>query len=103
VGRSRGRSLGYQRVTTGDSTGEQMSGPSSIVPYREILKDDPSLKVFMTKLAKFNKLFCDLMADGSDFTLRIEVRGHGGNLLHCRVQAEDMEHMPAPDKKKRGN
>lgn len=49
----------------------------------EMLRDD-SLHIFLEGLKELDSSFCNLMVDGSDFTLRLEIRGNAGKLLHCR-------------------
>ena len=59
--------------------------------YQEIINDDKSLAVFLRTMAKYDKSFCSLMADGDDFTLRMEIRGDKGKLIHCRVHNDSFE------------
>jgi len=47
--------------------------------------DEDSLAVYLYNMHKFDERFCEFMTDGSDFTLRLEVRGNKGDLIHCRV------------------
>ena len=42
-------------------------------------------------MMKFDKDFCDLMAAGVDFTLRFEMHGNGGELLHARVYKDSFD------------
>ena len=58
------------------------------VDVRDHFKDDESLQVFLAALAEFDRRFCDVMADGDDYTLRIEIHGNGGELIHCRVNCD---------------
>lgn len=46
------------------------------------------LRVFMDTLKQFNDAFSRLMVSETDFTLRLEVRGDGGRLLHCKCSSE---------------
>ena len=59
--------------------------------YREILADDQDLAVFMRNMSKFDRAFCEMMAEGLDFTLRFEVHGNGGRLNHCRVHSDGFD------------
>jgi hypothetical protein len=59
--------------------------------YREIINDDKSLALFLRCMQKFDKHFCNAMASGEDYTLRLELRGDGGRLLHCRVLTDGFE------------
>ena len=62
--------------------------------------EDDSLSLFLSKMAKFDKSFCDAMASGSDFTIRLEVRGDKGKLVHCRVYSEEIARPIKGDKPK---
>jgi hypothetical protein len=55
--------------------------------YLDHLKDD-SLEFFLEAMADFNQLFCDSMAKNKDYTLKLEVRGDKGRVLHIRVQSD---------------
>lgn len=60
--------------------------------YREAFgRDDESLALFMRCMAEFDRMFTDAMIGGVDFTLRLEVRGDRGKLLHARVQGDRFE------------
>ena len=47
--------------------------------------DSESLDLFMGALAKFDRRFCEAMHTGVDFTLKMEIHGNDGQLLHARV------------------
>lgn len=68
--------------------------------YREALKDDESLALFLRNLKKFEQAFIDMVVSKKDFTLRLEVRGDQGNLLHCRVSSDHFD-KPRTDSKGR--
>jgi len=51
----------------------------------QILNNDKSLKEFVAAMHDFNQAFCDAIADGVDFTIKLEVRGNLGQMLHARV------------------
>jgi len=42
-------------------------------------------------MQRFDQHFCDLMAAGVDFNLRLEVHGNKGELIHCRVYHDGFE------------
>ena len=46
------------------------------------------LQTFMESMSLFDKYFSELMGRGVDFTLKMEVRGNKGNLIHCRVHPD---------------
>ena len=54
--------------------------------YGEVIKDNESLGLFMDSLAEFNQFFCDRMAAGDDFTIKWEVHGCKGELIHSRAE-----------------
>jgi hypothetical protein len=56
--------------------------------YHSILKDNESLSVFLRCLKEFDQDFCNLIYSGTDFTLRLEVRGNQGRLIHCRLSRD---------------
>lgn len=53
--------------------------------YKEVLRDDQSLEIFMRNMEDFDQYFCELMSKGVDFTLKMEVRGNKGELIHVKV------------------
>lgn len=59
--------------------------------FSEAIEDNESLLILMRQLAKLERMFCDYMHTGNDFTLRLEVRGNRGVLLHARVNGDDIE------------
>ena len=38
----------------------------------------------------FDRKFCDVMAGGEEFTIRLEVRGDKGKVVHCRVYNDEI-------------
>ena len=65
-----------------------MSKPNG---YRDVLKSDEDLAIFLRGMAKFDREFTEAMAENKDFTLRIEVHGCRGKLNHCRVYSDSFE------------
>ena len=59
--------------------------------YREALKDDESLASFLKAMSQFDRRFCEAMTEGTDYTIRLEVRGCKGRLLHARVHSDGFE------------
>ena len=59
--------------------------------WKEVLKDDEDLVLFLRGMQKFDRLFCDLMSDGGEYTLRFEVKGRKGKLIHCRVGTDEFD------------
>jgi len=53
----------------------------------EVLTDQESLKEFIAAMKDFNQAFCDAMADGVDFSIKLEAHGNCGELIHAKVDA----------------
>ena len=49
------------------------------------IQDDSELEVYQRNLREFDRMFCDAMASGRDFTIRLEVHGNCGSVHHCRA------------------
>ena len=59
--------------------------------YRDVLKDDESLAVFMKNMRKFDTLFCEFMGAKNEYTLRLESHGTAGRMVHCKVVSTSCE------------
>jgi len=46
---------------------------------------DESLEQFLAAMRDFNQAFVDALASGVDFTIKLEVRGNCGELLHAKI------------------
>lgn len=64
------------------------------IDYKDALQDDESLAIFLRAMAKFDHFFCSAMAQREDFTLKMEVHGNHGQLIHARVQMDGFERPP---------
>ena len=60
-------------------------------------QDDRSLSLFMRSMAKFDTAFCSAMFSGTDFTLKLEVRGNNHKMLHSRTTTDEFERGEKPD------
>ena len=60
--------------------------------------EDDSLPLFLSNLAKFDRVFCDLMAGGSDFTIKLEVRGSTGKVSYCKTHYDSIDYATKSDK-----
>lgn len=67
--------------------------------YREVLKDESHLALFLRNMADFDKRFCDMMVAGRDFNIRLEIHGNVGKLLYCRVHSDSYDRPPGTDQK----
>lgn len=50
----------------------------------------------------FDRAFCNLMVDGVDFTLKLEVRGNKSELLHCQVSSHHFRRPRGVEKRIEG-
>lgn len=67
--------------------------------YRSVLKDDASLADFLSAMKDFDRAFCDSMASGADFTIKLEVHGCAGTLLHARMSSDSFRRPSGGEKK----
>jgi hypothetical protein len=51
---------------------------------QEILENE-SLEVFLAAMRDFDQAFVDALSAGIDFTIKLEVRGDLGEMLHARL------------------
>lgn len=49
------------------------------------LLPDESLEQFLAAMRDFNQAFVDALVSGVDFTIKLEVRGNCGELLHAKI------------------
>ena len=66
-----------------------MSSPTN--GFSDAIKDEASLKLFLRKMAEFDAAFCEHMFKGSDYTIRIEVRGNKSEVLHVRTTVDAID------------
>jgi hypothetical protein len=78
-----------------------MSNPDRRSPpnYRDVLKDNASLADFLSAMQDFDRAFCDSMATGADFTIKLEVHGCKGELLHARMSADSFRRPSGSEKR----
>ena len=67
--------------------------------YREILPDDASLADFLSAMKDFDRAFCDSVASGADFTLKLEIHGNRGELIHARVSSDQFRRPAGVEKR----
>jgi hypothetical protein len=63
--------------------------------------DTESCRLFAEQLEKFNRLFCEAMFQGTDYTITFQVRGDEHRLIQCFVESRDWQ-RPQREKKKAG-
>lgn len=65
--------------------------------YREAIGNEEGLASFLRSMQRFDRLFCELMGNHeSEFTIKLEVHGASGKLIHCRVTSSSMDRPKAP-------
>ena len=67
--------------------------------YRKALNSEESLAIFLGKMALFDREFCDAMAAGDDFTLKLEIHGNKGEMNHSRVTSDRFERPSGVERK----
>lgn len=56
----------------------------SVTKVSEYLPDE-SLDQFLAAMQDFDQSFVDALVSGVDFTIKLEVRGDAGKLLHAKI------------------
>ena len=59
--------------------------------YEEVLGSGESLDIFIRGMAKLERRFCEAMMADEDYTLKLEMHGNAGKLIHCRVLVDGFE------------
>ncbi len=59
--------------------------------YKEVLGISESLAIFIRQMSSFDRRFCELMNAGNDFTIKLEIHGNNGQMIHCRVLTDGFE------------
>jgi len=57
---------------------------------QDVLEEN-QLVIFLRNLKDFEQTFIDMVVSEKDFTLRLEVRGDKGKLVHCRVSKDSFD------------
>jgi hypothetical protein len=68
--------------------------------YRDALNDDESLAHFLNAMGDFDREFCNALASNADFTLKLEIHGNQGKMIHARVTSDKFRR---PDERKSVN
>lgn len=71
--------------------------------YRDVLTDDESLAGFLAAMADFDRAFCDAMSSGADFTIKLEVHGNAGQMIHARASSDSFRRPSGQEKKARAS
>jgi hypothetical protein len=59
--------------------------------------NEDSLAIFLRNMRRFDQYFCELMATKVDFTLKMEVHGNKGEMIHCRVSPDSFDRPEKAD------
>ncbi len=59
--------------------------------YEEVLGKGESLDMFIRGMVKLERRFCEAMMANEDYTLKLEMHGAAGKLIHCRMTADGFE------------
>jgi len=71
-----------------------------IESYHKAFDDQQeSLASFLRCMKQFDHAFCEAMAEGTDFTLALEVRGDQHKLIHSRVKTDRFDRPVEKSKK----
>ena len=65
--------------------------------FRKALPDNEHLKEFLAALASFEKSFCEVMFQGLDATLKLEVRVADRKLIHARTTPDVFRRPKGPE------
>jgi len=65
-----------------------------LTDYRQVIKTDSALRMFLSKVKDFDHIFSQEMAKGADFTVRLEVRGCNHRLIHVRLYRDSIDRPP---------
>lgn len=57
-----------------------MSGAS----YQQVIDDEESLDMFLCAMREIQDRFCEAMAENKEFTIRLEIHGANGRIIHLR-------------------
>lgn len=64
--------------------------PVSPTRFTDHVQGD-ALQFFVTKMKEFESAFCEQMMAGSDYTIRLEVRGNKSELVHVRLNVDSID------------
>lgn len=67
--------------------------------FAEVINDDESLLLFIENMKEFDEKFCEAMVKGSDFTLRLEVHGNVGEILHVKTHIDSIKRPKGVEKR----
>ena len=69
---------------------QSLVGSLSVIKPLSEMKDN-SLELFLRRMAQFDSEFCRLVASNNEFTVRLEIKGDKGRVVHTRVYCDEIE------------
>ena len=70
----------------------ESSGVAKLLP-------DESLEQFLAAMREFNQAFVDALVSGVDFTIKVEVRGNCGQMIHAKIDDQSWRRPRGVEKK----
>lgn len=67
---------------------------------KEVLKDQDTVVAYTKAMQEFNQKFCDAMASCVDFTIKLEVHGNVGELIHVKVDSNSWRRPRSAERKR---
>lgn len=68
---------------------KQIENNQEALVLQEALKDNESLVMFMEKTKQVVDSFVEKITGRKDFSIRLEVRGSKGRMLHCKLDISE--------------
>lgn len=65
---------------------------------QDIVTDD-TVRLFVNKMKEFDASFVASLIKGEDFTIRLEVRGNKGEVLHIRLYEDSMSRVNGAERR----
>ena len=67
--------------------------------YDKAIGDKESLALFVESMREFDRQFCDHIIAGDDFTIKLEVHGCAGQMIHSRVNSDGFKRPRGVEKR----
>jgi len=76
------------------------SSPSANNEYARLLgSGTDALEMFNEAMMKLNNEFCEAMHKGHDFTIKLEVHGNKGEMIHARTTCDSFRRPDGAEKR----
>lgn len=76
-----------------------MSDGGSFDDYKRLLQNDDSVEMLRESMGQFQRNLFEAITSHVDFTLRLEIHGNQGEVLHYRVHADAFRRPPGVEKR----